>query len=86
MRSSNPINTELNIIGRMPAATPATPSETIPTLNPAKTFNIMWPAIMFANKRTDKVTGRTKNDKISIGKIIGINHHGTPGGRNKLKK
>ncbi len=77
----------LNIIGKTPAIMPVVPiAATIPTLKPAKTFNIMCPAIIFANKRTDSVIGRVRNDITSIGIIKGVSHNGTPGGKNKVKK
>ena len=73
-------------MGPSPAKVINPPVANIPTLKPAKTLSMIWPAIIFANKRTDSVIGRDKNDIISIGKISGISQAGTPGGKNKLKK
>ena len=39
--------------------------------NPPKTFNIVWPAIIFANNLTDKLTGLLKYEIISIMVING---------------
>lgn len=41
---------------------------------------------MFAAKRTDKLTGRTKYENNSRININGISHNGVPDGRNILKK
>ena len=41
---------------------------------------------MLANKRTDNVIGRIKNEKSSIKKISGAIHQGTPLGKNMCKK
>ena len=53
--------------------------------NPPKTFNIVCPAIIFANNLTDKLTGLLKYDIISITVINGNNTVGTPLGTNILK-
>ena len=51
-------------------------------INPATTFNKTWPATMLAKRRTERVTGRIKNEKSSMVKITGAIHIGTPLGKN----
>ena len=48
------------------------------TTKPPKTFNIVWPAIILANKRTDRLTGLLKYEIISIIVIRGNKIAGTP--------
>lgn len=55
-------------------------------MNPAITFNNTCPATILANKRTDNVIGRIKNEKNSIKNITGAIQDGTPEGKNILKK
>jgi len=59
---SKPVNATEKLSGNQPP--------NIPKLitNPPKTFNIVWPAIIFANNLTDKLTGLLKYDIISINK------------------
>ena len=47
-----------------------------------KTFNMVWPAIMFANNLTERLTGLLKYEIISIMVIKGNNTIGTPFGTN----
>ena len=49
-------------------------------INEIKLKIIMWPAVMFANKRIISAKGLVKIPTISIGIIIGIKASGTPGG------
>lgn len=77
---------ELNNVGTIAANQPPAPRAMKETEKAAKTFKTMWPAIMFANSRTDRVMGRTKNETISKMKIKGASQIGVPGGINKLKK
>ena len=65
-------------IGKMPKTTPRE------TIKVATTFNNTCPATILANKRTDNVTGRIKNEKNSIKNINGAIHAGTPEGKNIL--
>ena len=44
-----------------------------------KLNTIIWPAVMFANKRTINANGFDNTPIISTGIIIGYNHHGTSG-------
>jgi hypothetical protein len=44
------------------------------------------PASIFANKRTDRLTGLLKKDIISIATIMGNKKIGTPDGANIFKK
>ena len=55
------------------------------TTKPPKTFNIVCPAIIFANNLTDKLTGLLKYEIISIIDIIGNKINGTPLGTNIFK-
>ena len=50
-----------------------------------KTLSIVCPASMFANNRTDKLTGLLKKDIISIATIMGNKKIGTPEGANIFK-
>ena len=47
-----------------------------------KEITIMWPAVMFANKRINNAAGLIKIPAISIGTKIGYKAKGTPGGIN----
>ena len=51
---SKPVNATEKLSGNQPPNIPKL------TTNPPKTFNIVWPAIILANKRTDKLTGLLK--------------------------
>ena len=53
---------------------------------PAKTFIMVWPAIMLANKRIDKLIGRERYERTSIGTNTGAINIGIPEGKKKLKK
>ncbi len=46
----------------------------------------MCPASMFANRRTEWLTGRERNEMISIATTSGRIAIGTPAGTNSLKK
>ena len=48
-------------------------------INPTKLITIMWPAVMFANKRIIKANGLVKIPTISIGIKIGYNAFGAGG-------
>ena len=50
------------------------------------TLSIVCPASIFANKRTDRLTGLLKKDIISIATIMGNKKIGTPDGANIFKK
>ena len=52
----------------------------------AKIFNNVWPAIMFAKRRTDNATTLKTYDISSIGTSKGANARGAPGGKKRLKK
>jgi hypothetical protein len=54
--------------------------------NVANIFKRVWPAIIFANKRTDRATTLKTYEIISIGTNSGAKARGAPGGKNKLKK
>ena len=62
------------------------PKKIITQLNPTITFNNVCPAIILANKRTDKLTNRKLYEITSIGIINKLNKIGQPEGINKLKK
>lgn len=51
-------------------------------LNPAMTFNKIWPAIILANNRTDKDTIVIENPLISNGTIMKTIANGVPAGKN----
>ena len=59
---AKPVSATLMASGTMPSAPPATgPSAPIiSTVKPANTFSMVWPAIMLANNRIDRLTGRVK--------------------------
>ena len=76
---SKPVNATKSKIGAMPK----TPSAAV---KPAKTFIIVCPAIIFAKSLTDRLTGLTKYEIISIGMRRGASTIGIPGGTNKVKK
>ena len=77
--NSNAISTDKNANGNIPK----TP---IITTKNAITSSITCPAIIFAAKRTDKLTGLTQYEKNSKTNIKGANHQGVPAGKNILKK
>ena len=60
---------------------------TIPRLitKPPKTFIIVWPAIILAKRRTDRLIGLLKYEMISITTIKGNKTTGTPLGTNNFK-
>ena len=62
------------------------PKKIIIQLKPTITFNKVCPAIIFANKRTDKLTKRKLYEINSIGIINKLNKIGHPEGINKFKK
>ena len=37
----------------------------------AKTFSVMWPASMLAKRRTERLSGRDRNDSTSISTTSG---------------
>ncbi len=47
---------------------------------------MVWPAIMLANRRTDRLTGRVRYDRISIGTSRTSSTLGTPCGTNNVRK
>ena len=51
----------------------------------ANTFSAMWPASMFANRRTLCETGRRKNENTSMNTTSGRMKIGMPLGTNSLK-
>ena len=53
---------------------------------PAITFNNVCPAIMFANKRIDKLTGLKTYEITSIGTKSNANANDVPDGKNNEKK
>ena len=53
---------------------------------PAKIFKAMWPANIFAKRRTDRLTGREMNEMTSITTMSGKSQPGTPEGTNRPKK
>ena len=52
---------------------------------PPNTFIIVWPAIIFANNLTDKLTGLLRYEIISIITISGSRTIGTPLGTKSFK-
>ena len=76
---SKPVNATEKPSGNHP------PSKPKLITNPPKTFNIVCPAIIFANNLTDKLTGLLKYEIISITVISGKSTAGTPLGTNILK-
>ena len=72
---SNPVNTTFTAIGAMPK---------IPNIaaNPAKTFIIVCPAIIFAKRRTAKLRGLERYEINSIGTNSGSKNTGNPCGAN----
>ena len=50
---------------------PSTPHPASMMMNPAKTWSVMWPASMLANRRTLWETGRDRKDRISIATMAG---------------
>ena len=54
--------------------------------NPAITFNKVCPAIIFANKRIDKLTGLKTYEITSIGTRSNANAKDVPDGKNNEKK
>ena len=64
---------------RMPPAPPS------PTTKPPNTFSMVWPASMLANRRTERLIGRVKNEMISIGTSSGSRTKGASG-TNSLRK
>ena len=76
---SKPVNATEKLSGNHPPNIPKL------TTNPPKTFNIVCPAIMFANKRTDKLTGLLKYEIISMIVINGKSTAGTPLGTKIVK-
>ena len=78
-KATNNSNTEINkVIGTDKPAQPKFLFIKIVEIN-AKTM--MWPAVMFANKRIINANGFVKIPTISKGIIIGIKATGTPGGQ-----
>ena len=78
-RISNPVSATEKLSGNHPPNIPKL------TTKPPKTFNIVWPAIMFANNLTDKLTGLLRYEIISMIVINGKSTAGTPLGTNILK-
>ena len=76
---SKPVNATEKPSGNQPPSNPKLMT------NPPNTFNIVCPAIMFANNLTDKLTGLLKYEIISIIVINGSRTTGTPLGTNMLK-
>lgn len=62
------------------------PIKIILKLNPTITFNKVCPAIIFAKRRTDKLTKRKLYEINSIGINKKVNHKGHPVGINKPNK
>ena len=62
------------------------PKKPIRITNPEKTFNIVWPAIIFANNLTERLIGLVKYDITSITTNSGSIKTGTPFGTKKPKK
>ena len=82
-KNSKPIITDVMINGNNEAAKPAKPKNNVIKL--INTFSRICPAIIFAKRRTDNVTGRKRYDKTSMGIKIGAMYQGVPWGKNKLK-
>ncbi len=78
-KNSNTYTTFKNKSGKNPA-------HFIIITNKAITSNITCPAIIFAARRTDKLTGLIKKEKNSSIKSNGASHSGVPAGTNILKK
>ena len=76
---SNPVNIITRSKGAQPASIPSV------TIKVAKTFSIVWPAIIFANSLKLRLIGLTKYEMISIGISMGKRANGTPDGIKKVK-
>ncbi len=76
---SNPVNIITRSKGAQPASMPSV------TIKVAKTFSIVWPAIIFANSLKLRLIGLTKYEMISIGISMGKRANGTPDGIKKVK-
>ena len=64
---------------------PAMPKPPIMVMKPARTFSVMCPASILANRRTLCDSGRDKNDNTSMKTISGRMKIGMPLGTNSLK-
>jgi hypothetical protein len=71
--NSNPIKTDV----AMMVENPKTPNEIV---NMEKTLSMVCPAIMLANNRMERLTGRERNEMISITISKGAIKIGAPGG------
>lgn len=61
------------------------PAEKILQTKPIKIFIRIWPAIILANKRIDRLKIREKYETYSIRISNGIINNGTPSGKNNTK-
>ena len=52
--------------GRIAPTTPMVPNAHSETTKAANTFSVMWPASMLAKRRTERLTGRDRNEITSI--------------------
>ena len=55
-------------------------------IKPANTFNVMCPASILANKRTERLIGRERNEITSINTTRGTSAPGIPEGTKSFKK
>src|SRR5215813_7521769 len=62
------------------------PAPSSMTTKPPNTLRVMCPASMLANRRTEWLTGRDRNEMISINTTRGRITTGTPCGTNSLRK
>lgn len=83
---SRKIRTKTTRPGRKAATAYPSPRVNITKLNPIRTFIRVWPAILFANRRTARLTRRKLYDRNSIGIRRKISGSGHPEGINRLKK
>lgn len=63
----------------------APPAESICQAKPASIFKRVWPAIMLAKRRIDKLKTRATYETVSISIIKGLMAGGQPGGKNIAK-
>ena len=55
------------------------------TVNNAKTLSMVCPAIILANKRTERLTGLERYEITSMGMRMGAMKRGAPSGKKNLK-
>ena len=84
--SSKIVTTKMIIVGIVLISNQIPLADSIVHVKPAKIFKRVWPAIMFAKSRIDKLNTRAIYEIKSIHTIHGAIAVGVPGGRNSAKK